>query len=574
MCEWDLCIKKISDMLQETSKPIVCSDGSVNKLTVIIPFLNEGNEVENTLNSIRMTVGDKVDIIIINDASTDSYDYLSVAKKYNASYIKNRKRKGVAASRDYGVSLINTPYFLLLDAHMRFYQNDWAELIVEELDKNSQVLLCCDSKVLKRDNTGEINAPEGPQLFGATINFQRDKMMLNSEWSSFEKMPESSVEDIACVLGAGYAASKCYWQYLRGLEGLVHYGSDEAYISLKVWMAGGKCRLLKNIKIGHLYRPQAPYSIESIDTIFNKLWIAELLLPFQYKIRVFGALSYNNPRCFKEAFRLLKKKHKKVNELKEYYSKIFKISFDKILELNKKQYIKSSEQDKERYEELIKNNFIKVLLNCNQLSSYGLWYGRMGCILFLAQYDHLKNNDYYEELIGELIDDLYLKMRSDLNIDLGKGLCGIAYGIAYLLHNGLMEGDINGILEDIDSRIMERSPPRITDYSLETGLAGILYYVLYRLQIAQENYLPLPFDQEYLKHLYKASQGVVSNPEKSESFEMALWFIEYMKNHDLKLEIPTLIEILDLSMLIKSHINLDSGGLVNGFAGLGLSRLN
>lgn len=41
----------------------------LNKLSVIISFLNEGLEVNNTLFSIRDTVGERVNIILINDAS-------------------------------------------------------------------------------------------------------------------------------------------------------------------------------------------------------------------------------------------------------------------------------------------------------------------------------------------------------------------------------------------------------------------------------------------------------------------------------------------------------------------------
>ena len=37
-----------------------------NQLTVIIPFLNEGNEVENTLRSIRETAGNSVEIFYAN----------------------------------------------------------------------------------------------------------------------------------------------------------------------------------------------------------------------------------------------------------------------------------------------------------------------------------------------------------------------------------------------------------------------------------------------------------------------------------------------------------------------------
>jgi glycosyltransferase involved in cell wall biosynthesis len=47
----------------------------MNQLTVIIPFLNEGREVGNTLQSIRETAGEQVDVLLVNDASYDDFDY-------------------------------------------------------------------------------------------------------------------------------------------------------------------------------------------------------------------------------------------------------------------------------------------------------------------------------------------------------------------------------------------------------------------------------------------------------------------------------------------------------------------
>ncbi|MDR3340889.1 MAG: glycosyltransferase, partial [Candidatus Symbiothrix sp.] len=46
-----------------------------SKLTIIIPFLNEQYEVENTLQSIREHSSDTITIILINDASDDGFDY-------------------------------------------------------------------------------------------------------------------------------------------------------------------------------------------------------------------------------------------------------------------------------------------------------------------------------------------------------------------------------------------------------------------------------------------------------------------------------------------------------------------
>lgn len=543
----------------------------VKKLTVIIPFLNEGEEVENTLSSIRHTVGYTVDILIINDASTDEPDYRAIADKYGALYLYHKKRKGVAASRDQGIALMQTPYFLLLDAHMRFYQTNWADRIVEELEKDKRVLLCCDTKALRKDEKGKVRDAAYTPAFGAVINLRGNSWILNPKWVMQEKKIGEVVEDIACVLGAGYAGSREYWQYLRGLEGLVYYGSDEAYISLKVWLEGGRCRLLKDIQIGHIYRDQAPYPIENVDNMFNKLWIAELLLPFAYKIRVYGALNEINPQDYREAFRRLTKKRKKIEELKQYYDKIFTVGFEKMVQLNQ---IKLEENFESKKTEKLKEWFRKVLLHCNTVPTDGLWYGRMGCVLFLAQYDQEKNNNLYEELIGELIDEIYSNVeKNNLNIDFGEGLCGIAFGIAWLLHHRLMEGDINEILEEVDERIMERDPLRMTDYTLKTGLTGILYYVLYRLQIAQENHQSVPFDRDYLYRLYKAALEVVKDPEKAAAYEMASWFIAYTRDKEIKLEIPDLVQLLNLSLLQESVVTSFPWKLKEGYAGLGLGRL-
>jgi glycosyltransferase involved in cell wall biosynthesis len=130
----------------------------MKELTVIIPFLNEGIEIANTLFCIRSTVGDTIDILLINDCSTDEFDYEACVLQFNAIYHKNEERIGVAASRDLGVSMITTPYFLLLDGHMRFYDNYWATRIIEELKSEEKTLLCCQTKVLyKKDNKIEIS---------------------------------------------------------------------------------------------------------------------------------------------------------------------------------------------------------------------------------------------------------------------------------------------------------------------------------------------------------------------------------------------------------------------------------
>jgi glycosyltransferase involved in cell wall biosynthesis len=135
----------------------------MNDLTVIIPFLNERKEIENTVQSIRNTAGNEVEILLINDCSTDEFDYKYIAGKYNALYHENTERHGVATSRDIGVSMVNTPYFILIDGHMRFYTYAWQNIIRNKIKENDRAIYCCQCFVLNSDG----NKSHDRTAFGA-----------------------------------------------------------------------------------------------------------------------------------------------------------------------------------------------------------------------------------------------------------------------------------------------------------------------------------------------------------------------------------------------------------------------
>ena len=113
---------------------------NMQKLTIIIPFLNEGAEVENTVVSIRETTINDPHILLINDGNYDGFDYESIALRHNCNYFKNEKRLGSAPSRDIGVAACETPYFLFLDGHMRLYEKGWDDRIVRLLSENLVLL--------------------------------------------------------------------------------------------------------------------------------------------------------------------------------------------------------------------------------------------------------------------------------------------------------------------------------------------------------------------------------------------------------------------------------------------------
>jgi len=288
-------------------------------LTIIIPFLNEGVEVLRTVESIRETATESPAILLINDASEDDYDYRAVAEKYNCTYILHENRMGVANSRQEGVEKCKTEHFLLLDGHMRFYDKGWDKLLLEHLQNNPRALICCQNRTLYKKDDGEIYEKESYRRgYGAYIDFSN----FRAKWNYVDPAPFSNIAEIACVYGAAYACNKTYWNRLHGLNGLQTYGSDEQFISMKVWMEGGKCLLTKDVTAGHIYRETFPYEVAKAHIAYNQLYIEELLLPYPIKEKLFANQTRIHNRIFSESYQTLKNNYKEVKTEKEYLKSI------------------------------------------------------------------------------------------------------------------------------------------------------------------------------------------------------------------------------------------------------------
>jgi len=536
----------------------------MNELTAIIPFLNEGIEIANTLSGIRSTVGDRIEILLINDCSTDEFDYETCASQFNARYHKNKERMGVAVSRDLGVSMITTPYFLLLDGHMRFYNNRWLTRIVEELKSDKKILLCCQTKILYK-NDGQIGVSETKQ-FGAYINLVDEERLLDATWNYFEAEPNEIVEDIPCILGAAYACSREYWQYLKGLSGLMYFGSDEAYISLKVWLDGGKCKLLKDVVVGHIYRSAFPYKVESVHTFYNKLLIAELLLPDQLRDITFKQTSVRTGNIFVSANSIIKEREHEISALKQYYRSILTVDFNSIYQWNANIHQKHDNVTLQRIADYL-------MKKSNQTSAIGLLNGKMGIVIFFAHYAQYTGLQHYDEFTENLLDEVYSMLGRNSPIDFQSGLCGIGWGIEYLVQNGLMEGNTDEILEDIDKKIMDIDVEHISDKSMEKGLCGIMHYVYARVLSAHINNRNTPIQEDFLNRLSLKISGIIHEKQEYEHSGIPSHFLLFINNGVILEKSIKLSHIITLPTYFDGTFKSQALGLRFGYAGVGIKKM-
>lgn len=138
------------------------------------------------------------------------------------------------------------------------------------------------------------------------------------------------------------------------------------------------------------------------------------------------------------------------------------------------------------------------------MEDLGVFSGKMGVLLALVEYQKRNPQKVYENFINELIDHIWANTHNHLSVGFADGLSGIGWGVEFLIHHEIIEGSGIELCSELDDKIMQTAPQRITDLSLENGLEGLLYYALLHIQNALLQESNLPFDSRYLYDLHQA----------------------------------------------------------------------
>lgn len=454
---------------------------SDNKLTVIIPFLNEGEEVINTVASVREFAKNSVDIMVINDCSYDGIDYGKKLADYDVYYFVNFENKGVAASRDFGVSMCKTPYFLLLDAHMRFYESECFITICRLLAQNDRRLLCCQSTAIDPDDNGVLVPRAGYKIaFGAYSPYDMFSLWPDIKWNNYEKFPDDDIEPIDLVLGAGYAASKRYWVYLKGLYGLRGYGFDEAYISTKVWMEGGECLLLKKHILGHLYREASPYLTSNFNMIYNSLMISSLLLSRSCRNWSFAIALNKEHEKSTRAIALIRN-DKELSAVNSYYKTILAVPYETIVTRNLQSQAQLYKDLTDKLTNVTNNYFQWLTSNHNNLA-VGLRNGGLSSVLLYLSLYNRYSDSAADISIDENINRIEQSLVNDeVDFSFDEGLSGIGWLLIGMHRYGIISEIPSRIISAIDSRLESINLETVELKDFDKGLGSLLCYGCARL---------------------------------------------------------------------------------------------
>lgn len=144
-----------------------------------------------------------------------------------------------------------------------------------------------------------------------------------------------------------------------------------------------------------------------------------------------------------------------------------------------------------------------VILHSFDEKAKGLLVGRMGMVVALYLVGRESGKIACLNLADRILETIVEHLDKGQSFCFSSGLCGIGWGIDFLLHEHFIDGNPEEICENLNATIMQVNPEKL-DYSLAYGLEGLLHYVLAHISSCGK----MPFDYSFLKSLYKAVEKV------------------------------------------------------------------
>lgn len=209
----------------------------------------------------------------------------------------------------------------------------------------------------------------------------------------------------------------------------------------------------------------------------------------------------------------------------------------------------------------------QLFLKAYIVKSPSLFYGKMGIALTLFDYARRTSNTLFSDLGDELIDGILDDVDSKTGFDFATGLAGIAWGIEYLVQQKHVECDTNQVCAEIDRRMEKMSIHRLNDLSLETGLEGLLHYVLIRIKGSLEQNGTVPFSTDFLSDMQMTITHLLESDLSDPLRNLSEVFCGFMCKGKVENYIPTIYSFITTNPVLLEDVEKAPLGLRRGLAG-------
>lgn len=215
------------------------------KVSIIIPVFNVENYLERCLKSVICQSFKDIEIIIINDGSTDkSFEICKKFAEFDKRIILiNQENSGVSAARNTGINIATGKYLSFVDSD-DFIAPDMIEFLLNNLEKNNTDIATCgmydcyiqnNNKIKKicnkkkyKNNHGIINSHEALQeifINGKVSLFIYDKLYKRELFNNLRFSENIIYEDAEIMPKIITRANKIFYNFVPKYYYLRHENS-------------------------------------------------------------------------------------------------------------------------------------------------------------------------------------------------------------------------------------------------------------------------------------------------------------------------------------------------------------
>lgn len=158
-------------------------------ISIIVPIYNSEKTIKRCIESLLNQTYKNLEIILVNDGSTDKSKEICkfYYNKYSNIKVINKENSGVSSSRNVGINSSKGKYILFCDAD-DFVELDWCYSLYENIKKEEcELSICGYSSYNEKMNLEKINIYDEnlycSYIYPKEFIKLRKKSMLNSVWN-------------------------------------------------------------------------------------------------------------------------------------------------------------------------------------------------------------------------------------------------------------------------------------------------------------------------------------------------------------------------------------------------------